>query len=226
MAAVPNEVEEGLLLDPSFLLSEPGISWLESNQWILEAVVVPKSFYDMLNESAEVAVPFVPASEVDALETRRDRVLRLIRDDRVEKFGHSDVKLAQRDLEIQQTLALENKDEGLVLADEWTYLRTHSVMFSRSHKPLDAFRRAGVAVLEYGDRFREQLIRAVVTERKWKKGVPVTPEVIAAASAKWVVLGTVGLVVLATVPGAPLVSAALALSFIPGVPAIQAFDPE
>jgi hypothetical protein len=208
-----------LMLDPSFLFSEGGISWLQEQSHVRqEEIVVSSAFVRWLRsgEPVEDVIDLVDSDDRDEVDERRAALFQLLRSSPT--FDSEGVELAREDEEVFLVLRESGGVVAEILADEWAFLQSHSWALSKMHLPLDRFRDAGAAVLEYGRRLREEMVSVVIPQ----KGAPpaVTRALLAKASAKWLIVGGAG------AGGALLgpVGAGILGSGVV-VPVVRAFDP-
>ena len=102
----------------------------------------------------------MPREEWGSYPSKRERLLGLL--DGMDVFSHREVDLPNQIARVTQTIDQLPLPAASVFADEWVYLHSHSWMATRLRTPLDVFRDAGAAVVEYGRRVRDQFIEAVV----------------------------------------------------------------
>lgn len=223
---VANNIDTGdvpesdlLMLDPSFLFSEEGISWLQEERNVRqEEVVVSSAFVRWLHspEPVEDVIVLVDADDRKEVDERRAALFQLLRGSPT--FSSDGVDLERGDEEVLFALREPGGIVADILADEWAFLQSHSWALSKMHFPLDRFRDAGAAVLEYGRRLREEMVSVVIPQ----KGAPpaVTRRLLAKSSAKWLIVGGAGAggALLGPV-GAGILGSGVA------VPAVRAFDP-
>jgi hypothetical protein len=215
-------VPEGdlLMLDPSFLFSEDGIAWLQEERRGVreEEVVISSTFMAwLLSDSArEDLMDLVAPVDLEAINDRRGILSRLL--EASPTFSWEAADLQGPDAEVLLALRERGDVVGAILSDEWAFLQSHSWALSKLHLPLDAFRDAGSAVVEYGRRLREEMVSVVIP----KKGAPpaITGRLLAKASAKWLIVGGAG------AGGALLgpIGAGILGSGVT-VPVVRAFDP-
>lgn len=208
-----------LLIDPSLLLSEPFMDWLEEDGDARARIVNSSAFRQALpTASVDFFYPFLQDYEaLEALQLRRRRLLALL--EGVDSFSSSAVTLPQQDAEVLGRLIETNQ---MVFADEWTFLQSQSWMASELRSALDAFRDAGSAVLEFGRRLRDQLIQGVIPA----PGIPadITAGFFLRRTApKWLVIGAPAVALGAL--GGPFGGALGAGVGLFGFPIVRAFDP-
>jgi hypothetical protein len=209
---------EILMLDPSFVFSEEGADWLEEDPEALSGVVLPQTLLTWMQSGGPVEDmhALVAAEDLDGLEERRARLWRPLQGARV--FSFEETQLAESDQEV--LIALREQDDlaSFIAADEWAFLQSHSWAISKLHLPLDAFREAGAAVVEYGRRLRDEMVAVVIPA---EGGPPeLTRRLLGKAAAKWLILGGAGAggAMLGSIGGAAFGSGA-------AVPVVRAFDP-
>ena len=223
-AAQPPETADALtesdllFLDPSFLFSAEGIGWLQEDSRARQEIVVSAAFAQWLHSGLHLddVLALVSSEDLDEIEMRRAALSQLLRSSPT--FDSHGAELSPEDEEV---LLFLREPGGLVaatLADEWAFLQSHSWALSKLHLPLDRFRDAGAAVLEYGRKLREEMFDVVIPQR----GAPpaVTRTLLAKAAAKWLIVGGAGAGGSLLGPiGAGLVGSGVA------VPVVRAFDP-
>src|SRR5579864_3234842 len=149
------------MLDPSLLLSEEGLTWLETADFDRSTIVVSAAFQRLLTTDGErVALPFVPREELGPFPNRRQRLISRL--EGVSGFSYDEVDLPSQLADVSVALRASQQPAGLVLADEWAFLQSQSWMAAKIRTALDAFRDAGAAVIEYGRRARDEMIGAVI----------------------------------------------------------------
>lgn len=184
------------MVDPSLLLTEPGVQWLETSEDARAAAVVSYGFAEAVRiGDDDVLLRFVDSDDAGSISEARERLLYVL--DGIDAFTHQQInRLPARSANVRRQL-LRSEDDGEILADEFVYLVTHSWLLAKTRHVLDALRRAGVRIREhtppYGDRLRRELIEQVIPAAN----IPaeLTDEVQARAAIKWVIVGgtTLGL---------------------------------
>jgi hypothetical protein len=207
-----------LFLDPSFLFSAEGIGWLQEDSRVRQEIVVSSAFVRWLysGQSIDDVLALVSAEDLDEIEMRRAALSQLLRSSPT--FDSHAAELSPEDEEVLLFLREPGGLVAEILADEWAFLQSHSWALSKLHFPLDRFRDAGAAVLEYGRKLREEMIGVVIPER----GAPpaVTRTLLIKAAAKWLIVGGAGAGSSLLGPiGAGLIGSGVA------VPVVRAFDP-
>jgi hypothetical protein len=208
-----------VMLDPSFILSAEGTAWIEEEgAHASRGVIVPATFMAWLSSGAPVEelLILVAPEDVEGLEERRALLAQLLRVTPTFSFEQGDLEI--QDQEVMLTLLETGGPIAATFADEWAFLQSHSWMVSKLHLPLDAFRDAGAAVLEYGRRLRDEMVSVVI--RQSAAPPALTGTLLARAAAKWVVVGGAGAggALLGPV-GAGILGSGVA------VPVVRAFDP-
>ena len=130
----------------------------------------------------------------------------------------SDAHLEPALHEIGEQLHASGDLADLVDAEHWVYVASHSVMFSRLRRPLDAFRTAGAVLVEYGRRVLDEALGPVIPKDHFDRYDP--HELYARGLVKWLIVG--GGDAAAGFCGGP--AGAVAGSGIPGV-LVRAADP-
>lgn len=180
-----SETRALLMVDPSLLLSSPGLAWLEDDNSAHRSIIVSATFREWINDRQGYDFSdFVPqGGAFDVPDLRRVR--RAIDD--VATFSHDSAQLPDESDEVRRALLDAGRPAERVLADEWTFLQSQSWMVARYRYALDKFRDAGGLIVEVGHRLGDAMIASVVK-------APNVPEVItvgftAKVGAKWLVVG-------------------------------------
>lgn len=206
-----------LMLDPSFLLSSDGFQWLEGNWAGNWDIAVPSTFFKWLEHPArhELLRQFVTPDDQAGYEERSERLSYLLNSGN--QFSLNDAPLLDDAVaSVLRELMARPEATGELWADEWVFLWSNSWLLSKLHHPLDAFRDAGAAVVEYGRSARDRMISLVMPNEQLPAAV--TPELLGKVAAKWLVVGGTGAAGTLLGPlGGALGPAA--------IPLIQAFDP-
>jgi hypothetical protein len=209
--AVATAVFERLMLDPSILFWDRAIDWLEGHAAERTELVVSSTFYGYLTGGFQpnVFAQYVPPEERDALSNRWGRVAPLIAN--LQRFSFDSVRLPSELLnDVSGALVAGNSPQ---FADEWAYLHSQSIMVARLRNPLDAFRSAGAAIVEYGSKLRDQAIQLVVPS-----GNVTARQFITQVVPKWIVVG-------GATAGGSMLGPGGALMGLGSVPVVRAFDP-
>jgi hypothetical protein len=206
------------MLDPSFLFSEDGVTWLEQERPELESIVVSAALAGWLSPLEPEPPTFIDRNDWDDYADRRDRLVNALRD--APRFAYSDVEStldpASREvLNALRTLDLPDVHAD-ILADEWAFLQSHSWMIAKLQGPIDAFRDCGAAVVQFGRKLRDQMIEVVIPEGLAPPAL--TLPLVGKAGAKWIVVG-------GATAGGTLLGPAGALLGLAAVPVVRAFDP-
>jgi hypothetical protein len=175
-----------LMVDPSFLFSEDAVMWLEDPA-VLRGIVVPATFAEWLGDTRRTIdlAAFVSPEDRDQYWGRLDQLAEVLSD--VAVFRDADRPLSTEALEVLSALRQADDTAARILAEEWTFLESNSWAVSKLRYPLDAFRDAGAVIVEYGRKFRDDLIEHVISH----DDVPavLTPAFLAKVAAKWVIVG-------------------------------------
>lgn len=215
-ANVSQSERKRLMLDPSFLFSADAVEWLLDDPDARDGIVVPAAFADWLDgarSNADVAV-FVAQDDREAYWARLGELAEILQE--VAVFHDDEATLSPEDDEVRRALIEGGDTAARILAEEWTFLQSQSWAVSKLRHPLDAFRDAGAGVVEFGRKFRDELISVVVPER----GAPdvLTPKFVAKVAAKWVIVGG------ASAGGTFLGPVGAAAGLLP-IPIVRAVDP-
>lgn len=176
-----------LIVDPSLLLSDDGLSWLEQDGSARAAIIIPATFAEWLAGTVEIdrSVLFSP-EDIEFYAERRARLDSVLGG--VPSFSHREVALRPRAVEaVRRTLFDVGDPVAILHADEWAFLQSHSVMLSKLRRPLRAFRDAGSAIVEFGRKTGTGLLEQVIPKQSLPETV--TAKVVGTAVAKWVVVG-------------------------------------
>lgn len=178
--------EERFFVDPSILLADAGLVWLEEDKEAHAEIVVSANFVNSLREDRpRHSSVFLAHEEVHLLVENRERLLRVLED--VQVFDFSTDPTAFEDNPVLDRLLAIGDLESRMLADEWAYLQSRSWGINRFRPVLQAFSRAGAAVVEYGRRARDEAIQAAIPQQS----IParLRPAFLARVGAKWLLLG-------------------------------------
>ena len=183
---------ERFMLDPSVLLQERALDLFEKDLVTHpESFVVSSSFASLLDTAkpeslfshfAPGVAGVVPSSKVTA------RLSNVIRRSGIGLFSHEGVELSNYNAPVLSNI-LDSKDEPAryVYADEFAYLQSHSGLLSAIRHPIEIVRGAGAAILEYGQRALNEVLRVVMTEQQIARHS--VERAIAIGAVKWLVLG-------------------------------------
>jgi len=219
-------------VDPSILLSDAGLTWLEEDAQARSDIVVSANFRQSIRELPQrLSSVFLPHSQVQLLSENRERLLGVLED--VQQFDFHEVDLAVGERQVLDNLLSIGDLDSAALADEWAYLQSHSWGIGRFRPVLVAFARAGAVVVEYGRRARDEAIDVAIREQS----IPakLTAPFLARVGAKWLLLGgaTAGAAVAGGMAGSALLGPAgiavgAGTAYIAGqagVVLLRAFDP-
>jgi hypothetical protein len=204
---------ERVLLDPSFLLSRDAVDWLESDEAVVNEVVISGAFLSAVREGRTSDFSrFVALEDETEVRPRLERLASFF--ERSYTFSYRGVQLGPEETEVLSVLLARGEPESEILADEWAFLFSNSWMAAKMRYAQDKFRDAGAVIVEYGRRLRGEMISAVVPEKH-------VPEVIKRSfalkvGAKWIVVAG------AAAGGFYLLPVAIAGAA--AVPVVRAFD--
>ena len=162
MDASPDDVrDESVLVDPSVLFTDRGMAWIADAD-VRQRVLISNAFrialdYDYLGQRL---AGFVDEADPDPLEERIGQLRGLL--DGIATVSSEGVGLSTEDSAVLEVLRTENW-EGDILADEFTYMLTHSFMVAATRHTLNAFSRAGAVVIRVGQRFGSRWTRQVIS---------------------------------------------------------------
>jgi hypothetical protein len=206
-----------LMADPSFLLSEDGIMWLEDDDAARGGIVVPATLKLALRGVPQGPAPLqriIAPEDREFYDERSGRLAELLGD--VEAFRWDSVALDGPAAEVLGSLLESDSLEARLHAEEWAFLESNSWAVSKLRNPLDAFRDAGAVIVEYGRKLRDEMITAVIPERDRPKVL--TGALLSKAAAKWIIVGGAGV-------GGTALGAAGGLLGVAAFPVVRAFDP-
>jgi hypothetical protein len=210
-----SHTEERVLVDPSILLQAAALDALSEAADLLVASV---TFAQALEErTVQRGSPLLPPGQERITDGDRERALGFLGSG-VDLVSYRDADLDPALREIRDRLLESGDLADLVDADQWAYLASHSVMFSRVRRPLDAFRSAGAVLVEYGRRVLDEALGLVIPKDHFERYDP--HELYARGVVKWLIVGGGGAA--AGFFGGP--AGAVAGSGIPGV-LVRAADP-
>lgn len=176
------------MVDPSTLFSAEGLEWVVSNRELGVEVFISHWIGEWLDGTQSADPSLFLAS--DDLEQFESRMAELRANDIVRtltRFDHREARLAGEAMSVLETLLSKDLPAAEVWADEWAYLQSHSWLTSKLRHPLDAFRDAGAAILEYGREKGLDLIAEVIPAEHIPPSI--TSEILARAAVKWIVVG-------------------------------------
>jgi hypothetical protein len=179
-------VSDLLMVDPSLLLSEEGLAWLDKDESARRSIVIPAVFAEWLSGERELEIESLVAPEdLESVSERRARLNEILGE--VAAFSHHEATLSRQAQAVLQSL-LDSKDPiGELRADEWAFLQSHSFIASKVRHALDAFRDAGAVIVEFGRKVGRQLIAQVIPADKLPSVL--TPKLMAVATIKWIFVG-------------------------------------
>jgi hypothetical protein len=180
------------MVDPSLLLSEEGSAWFVEDPTVRSHVVVAGTAMRWLQGEVDVDPARLLSSEdSQAYDERRHQLLPLLSN--VPTFSYAQVA-PQLNLEHNAVLRNLLQDAttselavNRLYADEWAFLQSQSMLISKLRRPLDAFREAGSAVVEFGRDVGWKLVRRVIPEEHLPSSL--TGKLMVRATVKWIVLG-------------------------------------
>lgn len=214
----PEDRSDHFMIDPSLLLTRSKLTWARKRD-VSEAAVISKSFYEAVRHGRhDSLLPFVASRDRDTVGLAAEALRPVLRP--MEKFSHRSVTSLPTEAEAVRVALEASKSPGAdILADEWSYLVTHSWLVAKRKAVLTRIRRAGADVLEITPRpaiakRREDVIRQLISVVIPEAKVPavLTPDVWQKAEIKWVIY--VGAIVQAGSPWGAFT-----------LPFIRAFDP-
>ena len=188
-----------VMLDPSVFL-DPDVRDARRSNYpdgldlsdpaIREMIIVPRTFVDFVEGNLSEDLASSLSLDLEDFGDLTD-VRPLLTD--LPSFSH---RFATFDIpsheEVRVALLLEHGPIGAMYADEWAFLQSQSTLLSKVRRPLEAFRDAGAAIIEFGRKTGVQLIQQVIPKDHLPEAL--TARILATAAAKWIILGgaTVG----------------------------------
>jgi hypothetical protein len=207
-----------MMIDPSFVFSRDGMLWQEQFG-VGRTDIVFSEWFDALlgedtREATEALQRLVAPEDLDAYPDPRGRVRELVSENRLFKYDLA--RLQPPDDAVRRALLEIDGWVGKILADEWTYLQSNSLMVSKRRFPLDAFRDAGAVIVEFGRRLRDEMLHVVIPKPATRERDHTAEQAVRAA-AKWIIVGG------ASVAGGRLGPPGALLGSV-AVPVVRAFD--
>jgi len=148
-----------VMLDPSFLFSRSGFEWIEDPH-MRGNFVVPRSVGLWLRGEIDWSgEDLVAPDDRDQFSDRRDWMAERL--EGIPSFSTGDAKLPRVAQLILDDLILDDR-AGLLRAEEWAFLLSHSVLLSKLRHPVEAFRDAGATVIEVGRKVGLKLLEEVI----------------------------------------------------------------
>jgi len=183
-------LSELLFVDPSILMSEAALLWLEEDDNARSQVVVSSAFRDwLIDYPAPLSSVFWTDEDLEFFDAGRDRARSIC--EQVRTFSSVDVELEDKsDQQIVEGLRANPDRDGAVLADELAFLLAHSWGLTKARAVLAAFGRAGVVVQTYGRRVRDEFIQ----DARRNNAIPeqIDGRLLARVGAKWLLTSTAG----------------------------------
>jgi hypothetical protein len=178
--------EQSVMTDPSLLFSEQGVELLQLGLGAETDIVVPMVVAQWMDGSGDVDPELVLAPEdVEVFDLRLAQIRELAPSPTT--FTHEEVNLDENAAIVLDRLLSSGDPAAFVWADEWAYLQSNSWLMSKVRRCLDAFDAAGVAILEFAEKHKAELIEKVIPADK----VPavITSELLLRVAVKWMVVG-------------------------------------
>lgn len=175
-----------LMADPSLLLTEAGLTWVQDPA-VRRRIVIPATFARWLTGETELDPTFLAApADIQAVPDRRGQIAEYLGDFRV--FPYRAARLTvDSHVAVLRTLLGGEIPLGELRADEWAYLQSNSVLGSFTRAALDAFRDAGSVILEMGREAGWFLVEEVIPKEHLAEYT--TRQAVATGAIKWVVIG-------------------------------------
>lgn len=175
------------MVDPSLLFAEEASDWLVRNPLDRSRIVVPATLVEWARTDLSLGEFGLIAPE----DTESDPAVReLILDSRAFSYREVEEDLPPVHNEVLFNLLRAGDVPpfvGRLRADEWAFLQSHSILLSKLRNPLDTFRDAGSAIVEFGRNVGWKIVRKVIPPDQ----IPpvLSSELVARAAVKWIIVG-------------------------------------
>jgi hypothetical protein len=180
------------MVDPSLLLSAEGSAWFVEDSTFRSHVVVAGTAMQWLQGEVDVnPARLLSPEDSQVYDERRRQLLPLMSN--VPTFSYTEVapQLDPAHNAVLRNLLQDAPTSELAVnrlyADEWAFLQSQSMLISKLRRPLDAFRDAGSAVVEFGRRVGWRMVQRVIPEEHLPPTL--TGKLMVRATVKWIVLG-------------------------------------
>jgi hypothetical protein len=174
-----------VMLDPSFLVTAEGVEWLE-NPALRRNLVVPRSVIPWIRGDADWPTEYVVApDDLNSFSDRRGLIAERL--EGIATFSTNEADLSRRAFRVLETLLEEGAQLGELRAEEWAFVMSQSVLLSKLRFPVEAFRDAGVYILEVGRKAGRALLEDVIPRERVEREMGA--KIVGLGVAKWVLVG-------------------------------------
>jgi hypothetical protein len=181
--------DDRILLDPSIILREDAFPWIAESPQLF---VVSSAFRGQLAEGQILpGSQLLPPGANSVTNEHVDRILTLLDQGGIQLFSYYDADLpTDRSRVVAEILRDSGDPADMVDAEQWVYLQTQSVAFALRRRMLDAFKRAGAVVEEFGRNVLDEAIARVIPAKHLDRYSP--QELVTRGLIKWVIVGGFG----------------------------------
>jgi hypothetical protein len=175
---------DAFILDPSMFLHKRTLALLSEFVCHGFPIFVPNSFLvaiDEMDHPEEILGFFVPEQDMVSVE----EAVSFVRKNRKSFEGYR-CKSEHGEFAKQLAMQIENPRIREIILEEWEFMNTHSLIFSRIRKAMDAMVNAGAAALTVSKKAAEKLIRKTL---KLPDDASISTNETLRAACKWVALG-------------------------------------
>ena len=201
----------GVMLDPSFVLSEEGAAFLSAGaEGGIERFALSRSFFDALESGNVPDVEGWFPEEGPAVEPSSLREALA----GAQLFGYDEAEVEEpRVAEVREGLRGElDPMMAEILADQWVFLQTQSWITSKLRYSFDVMSERGAEIKELPRKVGRKVIERTLKKKELPERVPLG--MAAQAGAKWFAVGGSAVGSLLLPPGAPLFTAATGAFFL------------
>jgi hypothetical protein len=188
--------QHGLMLDPSFILSKEGLTWLEGEGAAdVHSFAVSARFYQALRLGEPDALEWFARS---AKPPQAGAVLELLGP--VRRFSYMHVDLVDaRVRAVHSRLASRATDPvAEILRDEWAFMQTQSWLGAKSRQTFEAFAAAGARIKPVPRQLVRQFVRRTLKKEHLPPRIPL--EMLMRTGLKWIGVGGSAATALVTPP--------------------------
>jgi hypothetical protein len=139
----------------------------------------------VIDNRIEPGSPLLPPASTEMSKGTRDFLLDFMQ--RTSTFSMTSVEPTPRQSQVIQTLLQSGDAADAVDAEQFMYLESHSIMYSLTRRPLDAFNRGKATVQELGHAVLEQAIDRVIPKDHQARYSP--RKLFARGAIKWLIVG-------------------------------------
>ena len=177
------EDPERVLVDPSLLLDPSSLDWLVE---VADMVVVSSRFRQLVvDDSIAADSPLLPPSSTGMDANTRNRLIDFMQ--RTWTFSLTSVEPTRRQADVVQSLLQSGSLSDSVDVEQFMYLQSHSIMYSLTRRPLDAFKRGQAVVQEYGSNVLDLALDRVIPSTHRARYSP--RQLFVRGGIKWLIVG-------------------------------------